>query len=77
MASTLRLLATVAYLVSVACSMTAGVLYFRQPQATLIGFGFARYFYGELRRTRPLIFVGSLGGVVLGFALLVAANSVR
>lgn len=56
-------------LVAAVCSVMAMVSYLRTPGATLIGFGFARYFYGDLRREKPALFFGTLGGVIIGIAL--------
>ncbi len=65
------------FVLSATCSMIAMVIYLRRPGAMLVGFGFARYYYGEMRRTRPLLFIGSLVGAVAGIALLILAGPMR
>jgi len=59
----------VSVLVSLTCSIYAQYQYLRGG-GSLFGFGLARYYYGELRRTKPLAFIGSLGGIVLAFILM-------
>jgi len=36
---------------------------------------FARYFYGEMRRTHPWVFAGSLGGAAGGLLLMFVARA--
>ena len=72
----LRLAGAVAILVSAGASLYAQVLYFRRPGAQWLGFGFGRYYYGEMRREHPRVFLASFGGIALGFALYVLAGLV-
>lgn len=54
--------------VSVGCSLYAQFKYLRGG-GKIFGLGFARYYYGPMRRERPLLFIGSLGGILMAFLL--------
>jgi hypothetical protein len=62
----IALLGFVGILCSIPCTVMAYVHYFRRPDASWFGFGFARYYYGDFRREHLLLFAGSLGGVLVG-----------
>lgn len=57
----------------IGCSIYAQYLYYTRPGAKLIGFGFARYYYGEMRVEHPRVFAGSLGGTFLGVLIFLVA----
>ncbi len=70
-----RMLGSLFMLISIGCSITAQVSYFRRPGAQWVGFGFARFYYGELRRERPRIFFGSIGGIGIALVLFVLSGA--
>lgn len=57
----------------IGCSVYAQYLYYSRPGAKL-GFGFARYYYGEMRVEHPRVFAGSLGGTFLGIVIFLVAG---
>lgn len=68
---------TALLLVSLIGTTTALVLYFRRDDAKAFGFGFAEYYYGEMRRSHPRVFQASFGGAALGMALCLLAGVFR
>jgi len=70
-------LATVLFFVSTVGTVAALVVYMRRGDASAFGFGFAGFYYGEMRRSHPRIFQASLGGAVGGILLIVAAGVLR
>jgi peptidoglycan/LPS O-acetylase OafA/YrhL len=75
--NTLRTIGALLIPISAVSTFTAQIIYFRRPDARLFGFGFGRYYYGEMRRTRPLLFAGSFGGILLAFVCFALANLLR
>lgn len=71
----LQILASLCTLIGVGCSIAAQIMYFRRPGARWFGLGFARYYYGELRREKPLVFFGSIGGIGAGILLSMTVGS--
>lgn len=74
LALSVRMLGSMFMLISVGCSIAAQIMYLRRPGAQWVGFGFARFYYGELRREKPLVFFGSIGGIGVAILLFVASG---
>lgn len=68
---------TVLLLVSLVGTIAALVVYFRRKDARAFGFGFAEFYYGEMRRSHPRIFLASFVGTMLGIALILLAGIIR
>lgn len=65
------------FLAGIVANVIAMGAYFRRPDASPVGFGFATYYYGEMRRDRPRLFALALGGPFLGLALGMVAGLLR
>ena len=63
-------LAALSLLVSAIGSLGALLAYSKRDGASLFGFGFANYFYGQMRNERPRLFWMSIGGALGAFACL-------
>ncbi len=70
-------LSGVSIVVSVVGSVVALGRYLRHDDASLLGFGYADYYYGEMRKRHPKTFLASFGGGILAIALLILAALLR
>jgi len=70
----LAALAAALMLAGAGANLAALIVYSRRPGASLLGFGYATYYYGEMRKTRPHLFRLALLGPLLGVAALLTAG---
>lgn len=73
----LLVLAVVCFVVSVVGSLGALSTYLKRENASLFGFGFAEFYWGEMRRTHAGLFRASALGALLGIAFVIGASVMR
>lgn len=73
----LLVVAVASFVVSVIGSMAALVTYMRRDDASMFGFGFANFFWGEMRKTHRNVFFASIGGALFGVLFIVVAGVLR
>jgi mannose/fructose/N-acetylgalactosamine-specific phosphotransferase system component IIC len=64
-------------LVSAVGSAAALANYVTKEGASLLGFGFANYFWGDMRTEHPRTFWASIGGMLAAFAFVGLASVLR
>ena len=62
---------------SAIASAVALIKYSKKPGASLVGFGFAEYYWGDMRREHKGVFRVSLGGMAACVLFIVAASFFR
>lgn len=70
-------IAAISFLASAIGSLGALLAYPRKEGASLLGFGFANYFYGPMREEKPRVFWMSIGSASVGVACFVLAAVLR